>query len=61
MVKNISANSGNDEDRSSIPGSERSLEEGNGNPFQNYSLENPMDKESGGLSPGVHKELDMTE
>ena len=29
-----------------VPGSERSPEEGNGNPFQYYCLENPMDEGS---------------
>ena len=29
----------------SIPGSERSPGEGNGNPFQYFSLGNPMDRE----------------
>ena len=53
MVKNLPASAG---DTGSIPGSERSLGEGNGNPFQNSCVENPMDKESGGLSPGGHKE-----
>ena len=31
-------------DRSSIPGSGRSPGEGNGNPLQDYCLENPMDR-----------------
>ena len=31
-------------DPGSIPGSGRSLGEGNGNPLQYYSLENPMDR-----------------
>ena len=31
-------------DRGSIPGSERSPGEGNGNPLQDSCLENPMDR-----------------
>ena len=40
VVKIPPANAG---DSSSIAGSGRSPEEGNGNPFQNSCLENPMD------------------
>ena len=44
-------------DPSSVPGSERSPREGNGNPLQNSCLENPMKEEPGGLqSMGVTKE-----
>ena len=46
----------------SICGSRRSLEEGNGNPFQYSCLENPMDR--GSWQATVHevaKELDVTE
>ena len=32
------------EDAGSIPGLGRSPEEGNGNPFQDYCLENPMNR-----------------
>ena len=47
-------------DLSAIPGSGRSLGEGNGNPLQYFSLENPMD--SGAWWAIVHGvELDMTE
>ena len=46
MEKNPPANAG---DVGSIPGSERSPGEGNGNPFQYSCLANPMDKEPGGL------------
>ena len=53
---------GDVEDGSSILGSGRSLEEGNGNPLQYFWLENPMDKRSlGGYSPSGCKESDMTE
>ena len=45
-------------DPGSIPGSERSLGEENGNPLQYSSLENPMD---GGRSLVGRKESYMTE
>ena len=49
-------------DPGSIPGSERSLGERNGNPSQYSCLENPMDRGSlVGYSPGGHKESDVTE
>ena len=41
VVKNLPANAG---DTGLILGSGRSLEEGNGNPFQYSCLENPMDR-----------------
>ena len=41
VVKNLPANAG---DVGSIPGSGRSPGEGNGNPFQDSCLGNPMDK-----------------
>ena len=44
MVKNLLANAGNIRDRGSIPGSGRSLGEGNGNPLQYFCLENPIDR-----------------
>ena len=50
--KESSCNSGNP---GSIPGSERSPGEGNGNPLQYCCLENPTEEE-----PGGHKELDTT-
>ena len=46
MVKNLPANA---EDVGSIPGLERSPRVGNGNPLQYPCLENPMEKEPGGL------------
>jgi len=58
VVKNLPANV---RDVSSIPGSGRSPEEGNGNPFQYSCLENPMDR--GAWWATVHwvtKESDMT-
>ena len=39
-------------DQDSIPGSGRSPGEGNSNPLQYSCLENPMDRESHGESPG---------
>ena len=41
MLKNLPANAG---DSSLIPGSRRSLGEGNGNPLQYSCLGNPMDR-----------------
>ena len=44
MVKNPPANAGDAGDTGSIPGSGRSPGEGNDNPLQYCSLENPMDR-----------------
>ena len=41
VIKNLPANT---EDLGSIPGSERSLGEGNGNPLQHSCLVNPRDR-----------------
>ena len=49
MVKNTPANAGDIRDVGWIPGSGRSPGEGNGNSLQYYCLDNPMDKEPGGL------------
>ena len=43
-VKNLPAIAGNIRDMGFIPGSGRSLGEGNGNPLQYSYLENPMDR-----------------
>ena len=61
MVKNLPANAGDIGDTGSIPGSERSPREGNGNPLQYSSLENPMDR--GAWRATVHRvtESDTTE
>ena len=56
MVKNLPANAGDPGDTGLIPGSGKSPGEENGNPLQYSCLENPMDKEPGGLqSMGVTK------
>ena len=44
MVKNLPANEGDAKDAGSVPGSERSPGEENGNPLQYSCLENPMDR-----------------
>ena len=44
MVKNTPINGRDIRDAVSIPGSERSPEERNGNPLQCSCLENPMDR-----------------
>ena len=48
-------------DPGSIPGSERSLGEGNGNPLQSSCLENPWTEEAGRLQSRGMQELDTTE
>ena len=44
VVNNLPANARAMRDVGSIPGSERSPEEGNDNPLQSTCLENPMDR-----------------
>ena len=51
VVKNLPANTGDVRDASMIPRSERSPGGGHGNPLQCSCLENPMDREPGGLQP----------
>ena len=46
VVKNLPANTGDLRDASSIPGWERSLGGGHGNPLQYSCLENPVDSEA---------------
>ena len=59
VVKNPSASAG---DAGLIPGSARFPGEGNGNPLQYSCLENPHGQRSlVDYSPGIWKELDMTE
>ena len=60
-LKYLPAYVGDERDLGSIPGSGKSLGEGDGNPLQFYSWENPMDREPSRLVHGVAKELDMTE
>ena len=49
VVKNLPANAGDIRDTGLIPGSERSPEEGNGNPLQYSCLGNPMNRGAMGL------------
>ena len=44
MVKSLPANAGEEEYSGLVPGSGRSLGEGNGNLLQYFRLENPMDR-----------------
>ena len=44
VIKNPPANAGDPRDAGLIPGSGRSFGEGNGNPLQDFCLENPMDR-----------------
>ena len=44
VKKNLPANAGDVRDTGSVPGSGRSLGEGNGNPLQYSCLGNPMDR-----------------
>ena len=61
MVKNLPAHAEDVRDVGLIPGSGRCPGEGNGNPLQHYSLENPMDR--GAWQAIVHgvTELDTTD
>ena len=61
VVKNLLANAGDVREQGSIPGSERSPGEGNGNPLQYSCLENPTDR--GAWRATVYRvtESDMTE
>ena len=62
MAKNLPANPGDAGDVGSIPESGRSPEGGNGNPFQYYCLENPMDRGAWWATVhGVEKESDTAE
>ena len=57
VVKNPPAKAG---DEGSIPASERSPVEGNGNPLQYSCMGNPMDRNLNGTVHGVSKESNMT-
>ena len=59
--KNPPDNAGDPRDTDSIPGSERSPAEGNGNPLKYSCLENHMERGACGSQSMGHKELDMTE
>ena len=62
MIKSPPARAGPSGEVGSIPESGRSPGERNGNPLQDFCLENPMDRRAGGLqSMGVTKESDVTE
>ena len=61
MVKNSSANAGDLRKDGMIPGLGRCPGEGNGNPLQNYCLENPPTGEPGGLQSMGSQESDTTE
>ena len=61
VVKNLLANARNVRDTGLIPGSGRSLREGNGKPLHYSSLDNAMDRGAWqAIVYGVVKELDMT-
>ena len=60
VVKNPSADAGDTRDVGSIPGSGRSLGEGNGDPLWYPCLENPMDRSPAGYSPWGCREPDTT-
>ena len=49
VVKNLPPNAGDIKEVDSIPESGRSPGEGYGSPFQCYCLENPVEKEPGGI------------
>ena len=58
MVKNPPANARDIKDVGSIPGSGKSLGEGNGNPLQYSCLENPTDR--GAWQATVHRVAEST-
>ena len=59
VVKNLPGNAADIRDAGSIPGSERSPGEGNGNPLPYSCLENPMDR--GAWRATVYGVMDMAE
>ena len=62
MVKNPPANAGDARDKYLIPGSEGSLEVGNGSPLQYSCLGNPMDRRAWWATVhGVANESDIAE
>ena len=60
VVKKLLANAGDTRDMGLIPGSGRSLEEGNDNPLQYSCLENPMDRGAARLQSTELQESDAT-
>ena len=60
-VESLPASARDIRDASSIPGSGRSLGEGNGNPLQYSCLENPMDRGASWATIHEVAQLDMTE
>ena len=60
-VENLPASARDIRDASSIPGSGRSLGEGNGNPLQYSCLENPMGRGASWATVHEVAQLDMTE
>ena len=62
MLENPPANAGDTQDVGLIPGPERSLAAGNGNPLQYSCLENSMDRGAWWVTiHGVTKQADTTE
>ena len=61
VVKNPPANAGDVRDAVSNPGSGRSPGGEHGNPLQYPCLDNSMDRDLAGHSPGGRTESDMTE
>ena len=60
-VESLPASARDIRDASSIPGSGRSLGEGNGNPLQYSCLENPTDRGASWATVHEVAQLDMTE
>ena len=61
MVKNLPVSAEDSRDVGSIPGSGRSLGEGNSNPLQYSCLGNPMDRGTERVTVLGHTESDATE
>ena len=61
MVKNVPANAGDVGEGGSIPGRERALGEGNGNPPHYSCPGDPMDRSLVDYSPWDHREWDRIE
>ena len=62
VVKNLPGNAGDTRDMDLIPGLQRSLGGGNGNPLWYFCLGNPMERGAWlGSSLWGRRELDMTE